>query len=415
MTRPFFHSFAAACLLTSIFTSLAAQAAPFTPANDSDIVERLPLSATDPSARRLQSLRKQLEAKPDDVALRIEIAKRYFDLSMAQGDPRYVGYASAALTPLDKAAPAGSPAPAGNPSLTASYWQIKGMLQQYSHNFDGALASLDKASLADPKSPDPMAWRAAIHMVQANYAKAQTECDALKPLTTPLFAAGCTQYIRATTGELQSAFDTLNAAVKAELKEEVKAAPELQLWELTRLAEMANRLKRFDEADAFFQRALKLGVTDQFLLGAYADFLLLQKKPEAVIALLADWERSDILLLRLALAGKAINHKKAVDWANALRDRFVEAAKRGDRLHEQEAARFELDIENNPKKALALAANNYKLQKEPRDAEVLLRTALAANDAAAAEPALTWLKQSKYEDGHLADLAAQLAKLGGAK
>ena len=66
------------------------------------------------------------------------------------------------------------------------------MLQQYSHNFDGALASLDKASLADPTSPDPMAWRAAIQMVQANYAKAQAECDALKPLTTPLFAAGCT-------------------------------------------------------------------------------------------------------------------------------------------------------------------------------------------------------------------------------
>ena len=402
MIRPLIPAFAA---LFCLLTSLATQAAPFTPANDSDVVERLPLSATDPSARRLQSLRKQLEAKPDDVALRIEIARRYFDLSMAQGDPRYVGYASAALTPLDKAAPA------SNAALTASYWQIKGTLQQYSHNFDGALASLDKASLADPKSPDAMAWRAAIHMVQANYAKAQAECDALKPLTTPLFAAGCTQYVRASTGELQSAFDTLNAAVKAE----PTASPELMLWELTRLAEMAIRLKRFDEADAYFQRALKLGVTDQFLLGAYADFLLLQKKPEAVITLLADWERSDILLLRLALAGKAAKHKKAADWASSLRDRFVEAAKRGDRLHEQEAARFELDIENNPKKALALAANNYKLQKEARDAEVLLRTALANKDAAVAEPALAWLKQNKYEDAHLADLAASLEKLGGSK
>jgi hypothetical protein len=401
MFRPLISPLAALCCL---FTALATQAAPFTPANDSEVVERLPLSATDPSARRLQSLRKQLEAKPDDVALRIEIARRYFDLSMAQGDPRYVGYASAALTPLDKAAPAAN----------AAYWQIKGMLQQYSHNFDGALASLDKASLADPKSPDAMAWRAAIQMVQANYAKAQAECDALKPLTTPLFAAGCTQYIRASTGELQSAFDTLNAAVKAE----PGAAPELMLWELTRLAEMANRLKRFDEADAYFQRALKLGVTDQFLLGAYADFLLQQKKPEAVITLLADWERSDILLLRLALAGKATNHKKAADWASSLRDRFVEAAKRGDRLHEQEAARFELDIENNPKKALALAANNYKLQKEPRDAEVLMRTALAAKDAAAAEPALAWLKQNKYEDTHLVELASNLmslTKLAGVK
>jgi hypothetical protein len=409
MFRPLISAFAALFFLS---TALTAQAAPFTPANDSDVVERLPLSATDPSARRLQSLRKQLEAKPDDVALRIEIARRYFDLSMAQGDPRYVGYASAALTPLDKTAPT------GNAALTAGYWQIKGMLQQYSHDFDGALASLDKASLANPMSPDPMAWRSAIHMVQANYPKAQAECEALKslgqPLTTPLFATGCSQYVLAHSGGaagLQNAFDTLSAAVKAE----PNAAPELMLWELTRLAEMAIRLKRPDEADAYFQRALKLGVTDQFLLGAYADFLLMQKKPEAVINLLADWERSDILLLRLALAGKVTGNKKAADWANNLRDRFTEAAKRGDRLHEQEAARFELDIENNPKKALALAANNYKLQKEPRDAEVLMRTALAAKDAAAAEPALTWLKQNKYEDAQLTDLAAGLAKLGGTK
>ena len=401
MFRPLIPPFAA---LFCLFITLVTQAAPFTPANDSDVVERLPLSATDPSARRLQSLRKQLEAKPDDVALRIEIARRYFDLSMAQGDPRYVGYASAALTPLDKAAPASN----------SAYWQIKGMLQQYSHNFDGALSSLDKASLADPKSPEAMAWRAAIQMVQANYAKAQVECDAMKPLVTPLFAAGCTQYVRASTGELQSAFDSLNAAVKAE----PTAAAELLLWELTRLAEMAIRLNRFDEADAYFQRALKLGVTDQFLLGAYADFLLQQKKPEAVITLLADWERSDILLLRLALAGKASNHKKTTDWASSLRDRFVEAAKRGDRLHEQEAARFELDIENNPRKALILAANNYNLQKEPRDAEVLLRTALAAKDTAAAEPALAWLKQTKYEDANLVELAdnlMKLAKLAGVK
>ena len=388
-------------------SGLAAQAAPFTPANDSDVVERLPLSATDPSVRRLQSLRKQLDAKPNDVSLRLEIARRYFDLAMAQGDPRYVGYASAALSPLDKTPPNTS-------ALAANYWLTKGMLQQYSHNFDGALDSLNKASQADTQSPDPYAWRAAIHMVQANYAQAQTECNALKPLSTPLFATGCSQYVQAHSGGaagLQTAFEALNAAVKSE----PSASPELLLWEFTRLAEMAIRLNRPAEADAYFQHALKLGVTDQFLLGAYADFLLTQNKPDAVIALLSNWERSDILLLRLALAGKATKHPKATEWANKLRDRFKEAAQRGDRLHEQEAARFELDIENKPSKALALAVNNYKQQREPRDAQVLLRTALAAKDATAAEPALTWLKQNNYEDANLKALAADIAKIGGGK
>ncbi len=327
---------------------------------------------------------------------------------MAQGDPRYVGYASAALLPLDKAPPIDSS------SQTANYWLIKGMLQQYSHHFDGALDSLNKATQADAKSPEPMAWRAAIHLVQADYAKAQTQCDALKPLSTPLFATGCSQYVKSHSGgaaALQSAYDTLNAAVKSE----PNASPELLLWELTRLAEMAIRLKRPIEAEAYFQRALKLGITDQFLLGAYADWLLTQNKPDAVIALLSNWERSDILLLRLALAGKAAKHPKTTEWANLLRDRFKEAAQRGDRLHEQEAARFELDIENQPSKALALAVNNYKLQKEPRDAQVLLRAAIAAKDASAAAPAVAWLNQNNYEDESLKTLAGELAKIGGAK
>jgi hypothetical protein len=171
---------------------------------------------------------------------------------------------------------------------------------------------------------------------------------------------------------------------------------------------MAIRLQRPDEAEKHFKQALALGVTDQFLLGAYADFLLAQKRPKEVIDLLKDWERSDILLLRLALAGKASGDPRAKGWAEQLRDRFDAAAQRGDRLHEQEAARFELDVQGNANKALEYAARNYTSQKEPRDAEVLMRAALAANQPKAAEPALAWLKANDYEDPALASLAAQL-------
>nr|MBA2675122.1 hypothetical protein [Ramlibacter sp.] len=93
-----------------------------------------------------------------------------------------------------------------------------------------------------------------------------------------------------------------------------------------------------------------------------------------------------------------------------LRDRFAAAAQRGDRLHEQEAARFALDVEGDTAKALALAKRNYEVQKEPRDAEVLLRTALAAKQPKSAQPALDWLQASRYEDPRLAQLAQQLQR-----
>ena len=376
--------------------TLAATAAPFTPASDAEVVERLP-GRSDPALRSVDSLRKQLAARPDDKALRLEIARRYFDLAMAQGDPRYVGYASAALAPLEKAA-----------ATDAGYWLLRGLVQQYSHDFDGALASLRKSSGLDPQAADPVAWRAAIHMVQAKYDDALGECTRLVPLADPLLARGCTAYVRATNGQLVSAYGDLATAVDGT----ATLAPELTVWLQTRLGEMAARLQRPAEAEAHFRKALAPGLTDQFLLGAYADFLIAEKRPAEAIGLLADWERSDILLLRLALAGRAAGDARAAGWAGQLRDRFADAGRRGDRLHEQEAARFLLDIEGQPARALEMAQRNYASQKEPRDAQVLLRAALAANQPAAAQPALDWLRTSGYQDPAFREVADALVAKG---
>ena len=389
-----------------------AQAAPYTPTSDAMVVESLPGRASDPALKRVDSLRKQLAARPDDAGLRVEIARRYFDMAMAQGDPRYVGYASAAITPLAKAASLNSnSSTSASTSTQADYALVSGLIQQFSHEFEPALASLAKASQLNPQSPEPLLWRSAIFMVQARYPEASAECQRALPLAEPLVGAGCSAYVDATTGQLDAAYAKLLAAVAAA----PQAAPELLLWQATRLAEMAWRLGRFDTAEGHFKSALKQGVTDQFLLGAYADFLLARQRPMEVIRLLADWERSDILLLRLALAGKTTGDKRSIDWATQLRDRFVAAALRGDRLHEQEAARFELDIEGNAGRALKLANANYKIQKEPRDAEILMRAAIAAQQAQTAQVAMDWLRTSRYQDPALQALAGQLVALGATR
>jgi hypothetical protein len=372
------------------------QAAPFTPASDGEIVERLP-AATDPTLRTVESLRRQLAARPGDTELRLEVARRYFDLALAQGDPRYVGYASATLAPIADAAQ-------GNPR----YWLVRGLLQQYGHEFDAALASLRKSSELDPRAVEPVAWRAAIHMVQARYAQALQECERLGAIASPLFVQGCVSYARASNGQLEDAYESLDGALAAARR----PPAELALWQHTRLAEMAVRLQRWEEAERHFRSALDLRITDQFLLAAYADFLLLRQRPDEVLGLLVGWERSDVLLLRLALAGKAVRDGRAADWAQQLRERFRAAAQRGDGLHEQEAARFALDIDNDPDNALELARRNHAKQKEPRDAQILMRAALAAKRPRAARPALDWLEESRFEDPELQALARQLDAAG---
>ena len=105
--------------------------------------------------------------------------------------------------------------------------------------------------------------------------------------------------------------------------------------------------------------------------------------------------------MRRALAEKAGNAPRAAEHQTTLRARFDAARMRGDKLHIQDEARFNLYILNNPQAALRLAQENWLGQHEPSDARILLEAALAAKNKAAAQPALDWFSQSHIEDRHL--------------
>ena len=171
---------------------------------------------------------------------------------------------------------------------------------------------------------------------------------------------------------------------------------------------MAWRLGDAALAERHFSDALKLGVTDNFLLAAYADFLLEQNRPKQVVALLKEWVRSDTLLLRLALAEQRLQLPEARAHAQALADRFAAAAVRGERLHMAEEARFLLEIKGDARAALAVGLENWKNQREPRDALVVLEAAAAARDAKAAAPVLRWLDESRFESERMRRAAAAL-------
>src|SRR5262249_3939884 len=150
----------------------------------------------------------------------------------------------------------------------------------------------------------------------------------------------------------------------------------------------------FPQAEAHFKQALALQLTDAFLFAAYSDYLLDRGRPAEVIALLKDHTRVDPLLLRLVMAEKLAKARELREHQTNLADRFAAARMRGDKTHEQEEARFELTVLGNAERALELAQSNWQVQREPRDARIVLEAAIAAKQPAAAQPVLDWMNKN---------------------
>src|SRR5262249_10684321 len=96
---------------------------------------------------------------------------------------------------------------------------------------------------------------------------------------------------------------------------------------------------------------------------------------------------SEALQTRRLLAMKA-SRDKVMPFANQLRASG----------HRRELAMLQLDLINEPAAALENALCNWEQQKEPIDARLVLRAALACGKASAAEPVLQWLTTTKLED-----------------
>jgi tetratricopeptide (TPR) repeat protein len=367
------------------------QAAPRIPTADTEVLERLPLRAGSSAQRELATLRAQARDNPTDADAAVRLAERYFDQAMAQGDPRYVGYAEAALNKV-----------AGPPS--AAWLAMQGQLMQYRHNFDDALLNFASALKLDPDMAEAHAWRAAIFLVQADYARTLGECEALRRLERPVLVAGCSGLAQAYGGQLAAGERTLTAALAD------AALPESKLWLLTRLGEVAAWRGRPEQAERHYRAALQLGLDDSYLLAAWCDFLLDQDRHAEVVKQLAGWESTDPLLLRLAEAESALKMPAAAAHVQALGERFAAAGQRGDTTHRAEESRYHLRLRMDPARALQLASANYAVQREPRDARVLLEAAVAAGDGPAAQPVLAWLRNSGFEDAHLRSLAEAAAR-----
>ena len=380
---------------------MLAWAAPYTPKDGSAVIEQLPRRA-DATQIALRGLRQQLDAAPQDLALASSLAQRYIALARSETDPRYLGYAQAALAPWWRQAA---------PPLPVRL--LRATILQSTHHFDAALLDLDAVIAQEPANGQAWLTRATVLTVQGDYTKATAACARLSALTTQLVTVTCLANIASVTGRAASSERLLDMT----LRRSAGAAPELESWALSLLAEMATRRGESTLAEARYKTALAQKPRDSYLLGAYADFLLDRQRPQDVVKLLKDQQRIDALLLRYALALQALPGQQTAFLAAKaeLAARFNAAMQRGDTVHQREQARFTLFLQRDVPAALQLAQKNWAIQKEVPDMRILLEAALAARSYGAAQPVLAWIAANGVEDEALQRLVRQLGPQDGQK
>jgi Tfp pilus assembly protein PilF len=358
------------------------------------VLERLPEARADSLSRELRQLRRELTREPENLELATRLARGYIQKARAEADPRYLGYAQAALAPWWAA---GSP---------AGVLVLRATIRQSLHDFPNALADLSAALEAEPRNAQAWLTRATIQQVRGEFGEAQKSCRPLERLAGELLATACWAGAASMSGQADASYERLRES----LGRQRGAPPGVRQWILASLAEMAERQGKSELAEAHFKEALAAGEPDAYLKGAYADFLLDQERFAEVAALLKSELRADALLLRLTLAEQKLRWPWASAHAEALKARFLASRMRGDRIHRREEARFALHVLSEPHEALRLAQENWAVHRERWDARIYLEAAFAAGTPGAAQPVLDWLKDNRVQDVRLAALAQQAAR-----
>lgn len=386
-TLPIVKRAAAASLLSVIvLTSGTAGTVPFRPEDDSEVLQHLPLP-DDRERRALRQSRQALAAAPDDLGRALDLARRYLSIGRRESDPRYYGYAEAALGPW-----------LGQELPPAEVLVLRAVILQSRHAFEAALADLDRVLAMWPDHAQARLSQAFILLAQGRIAEAGESCRQLPGHVANLIIATCQARVASLSGDAAGARTTLEGA----LAEAGDAENSIRLWALTNLADIAERTGDSPAAEIHYREALAQGRRDTYLIAAYADFLIDRDRHIEVLRLLDGDTGPDALLLRLVLAEQALGDRRSDAHAAELAARFAAARQRGDQRHLRAEARYQLLVRRDAPAALDLALENWRTQREPIDTRLVLEAAIAAGAPDRVDAVLRWLEETGLDDVRLA-------------
>ncbi|HEX2789518.1 MAG TPA: tetratricopeptide repeat protein [Steroidobacteraceae bacterium] len=350
---------------------------PSVPGSDAQVLAELPVGARHQSTPARELTRTRLE-------LALPLAQFYVSRSRATGDLRYLGYAEAMLQPWMRQS-----------SVPPAVLVLDATILQSRHAFDAALGLLDRALQLQPDNAQAWLTRATVLRVLGRYDEAMASCARLALQADASITVLCTQSLRGLTGHLPAAYAALVSMPQQGLAAEARA------WRYSELGEMAERQGDDQAAEHWFREGLQLAPEDFYMRAACADLLLRQRRAAETLQLLAGFESMEPMLLRIVVAQQLLGDGRSARDRAMLTAAFDVEQQRGEAVHRREQARFLLDVEQQPEAALAAAQENWRVQREPDDVLILLRTAQAAHRPQAALPALLFMQQARLEDVRL--------------
>lgn len=255
------------------------------------------------------------------------------------------------------------------PTVDPQAWYLSARILQHQHQFKSALTALDKVLTLSPEMISASLLKANIHLVLSEYSMARHTCLMLLGQADMLTVAACSLEVESYQGKLAQSYHQLaQLLTRYPLPED-----ESGVWLLQLLADMAYRQGDFQSALTWLNKYPKANRPLSFVV-QWADIHLALNQSEPVLAELTDIVngaefKDDALLLRLALAEKQLTGQNF--WAQQMAERVNLRVQRQDKFHAAELARYYLEINPDPVKALYWADINWQSAKLEADKHLL--------------------------------------------
>lgn len=374
-------------------------AVPYVPLSDDEVLERLPPGVRSAELRRQ---RQELAEDPENLRDSVAMAESYLETARVEGDPRFLGYAQAILSPWWE-----------TPSPPAPVLVLRAKARIASLDFARAQADLERVPMDDPVAAGALTMRFHLALARGDPGAAETFLEQARSAWPPAVRILAGARLDRLRGGASAAYDALGRLAGGEVGAD-GLTPELRHEVLLESAEIAGQMGRVREALDHFAAVRALGRRDVMALASHADLLLDERQAAEVVTMLRPEGGIDPLAVRLLEAWQAGGAGRPDDDGErqALRaqveSRLQARRQRGDAGVLPDEARFRLRVTREPGLALERARELWAIRKELGDARLLVESALAAGQPGEARPVRDWLAAHGIEDRRLAPALGRL-------